>query len=59
MAEDNSNHDRLISDFNAASSNIRKIVGGAAAVGAEKKYGQTYQNLVKAGLRPQLRKKYR
>lgn len=52
-------NDRLISDFNAASGNIRKIVGGAAAVGAEKKYGQAYQNLVKAGLRPQLRKKYR
>ena len=54
--EDN---DRLVSDFNAASSNIRKIVGGAAAVGAEKKYGQAYQSLVKAGLRPQIRKKYR
>jgi hypothetical protein len=56
MSEDN---DRLISSMNAASNNVRKIVSGKGGDGAEKKYGQAYQELVKVGLRPQLRKKYR
>jgi len=53
------NHDRLISNMNAASSNIRKIIAGKGGDGAEKKYGQAYQELVKVGLKPQLRKRYR
>lgn len=53
------NHDRLISNMNAASSNIRKIISGKGGDGAEKKYGQAYQELVKVGLKPQLRKRYR
>lgn len=56
MAEDN---DRMISDFNAASSNIKKSTGGKSGEGAEKVYGQTYQALVKAGIKPQLKRKYR
>lgn len=53
------NNDRLISDFNAMSTQIKKQTGGKAGEGFEKKYGQAYQALVKAGLKPQIRKKYR
>jgi hypothetical protein len=53
------NNDRLVSSMNAASSNLRKIIAGKGGEGAEKKYGQAYQELVKVGLKPQLRKKYR
>ena len=56
MAEDN---ERLISDFNSASSNVKKSSGGKTGEGAEKLYGQAYQALVKAGLRQQLKRKYR
>jgi hypothetical protein len=56
MSEDN---ERLISSFNAASSSLKKIAGGKAGEGIEKVYGQAYQQLVKAGIKPQLRKKYR
>lgn len=56
IREDN---ERLVSNFNAASNSLRRIVGGKAGDGAEKAYGQAYQALAKAGLKPQLRKKYR
>lgn len=56
MVEDN---ERAISDFNAASNNIKRITTGKSGEGAEKLYGQKYQTLVKLGLRPPLRKKYR
>lgn len=56
MSESN---DRLISNMNAASNNVRKIISGKGGDGAEKKYGQAYQDLVKVGLKPQLRKRYR
>lgn len=36
-----------------------KKIAGKAAVGAERKYGVAYQNCVRAGIKPQLRKKYR
>jgi len=52
-------NERLISNFNAASNNVRRIVGGKGGEGTEKAYGQAYQALVKVGLKPQLRKKYR
>lgn len=51
--------EKLLSNLNAASTNIRRVVGGKAGEGAEKVYGQAYQALVKVGLKPQLRKKYR
>ena len=51
--------DRLHSAMSSASSNLRKIVGGKAGEGTENKYGEAYQALVKAGAKPQLRKKYR
>jgi hypothetical protein len=53
------NVDRLVSDFNSASTAIKKQVGGKGGEGTEAKYGQAYQALVKAGVRPQIRKKYR
>lgn len=56
MSQDN---DRLESNFNSASTALRRIVGGKGGEGVEKTYGQAYQSLVKAGLRPQIRKKYR
>ena len=36
-----------------------KTITGKAASGAERKYGIAYQNCVKAGIKPQIRKKYR
>ena len=51
--------DRLLRNLDSASSSIRKAVSGKAAEGFEKKYGEAYQNCVKVGLKPQLRKKYR
>jgi len=51
--------DKLLRNLESASSSIRKGVGGKAAEGFEKNYGQAYQNCVKVGLKPQLRKKYR
>jgi len=56
MSEDK---ERLISDFNSASNNIKRIVAGKSGDGTEKVYGQSYQALVKAGLKPQIRKRYR
>lgn len=51
--------ERLVSDFNAMSTAIKKQVGGKGGEGVEAKYGQAYQALVKAGVKPQLRAKYR
>lgn len=56
MVEDN---ERAISDFNAASNNLKRIVTGKTGEGVEKSYGQKYQALVKLGLKPPLRKRYR
>ena len=53
-------HDRLLSNFEAASKKVRQALGakqGGAA--AESQYGDAYQALVRAGLAPQIRKKYR
>lgn len=51
--------DRLESNFNSAATALKRISSGKAGEGVEKAYGQAYQALVKAGLRPQIRKKYR
>lgn len=50
---------RLEKSFAAASSNLKKSLGGKPGDSSEKVYSIEYQALVKAGLRPQLRKKYR
>lgn len=57
MTEDEKND--LLRDLNAASNEIRKSLGGKAGEGVEKKYGVAYQQCVKAGIKPPLRKKYR
>lgn len=51
--------ERLLRDLNSASNDVRKATGGKAASGIEKRYGLAYQACVRAGLKPQLRKKYR
>lgn len=51
-------NERLEWDFANASSNLRKIVGGKGGSGVEKTYGEAYAALVRAGLKPKLRKKY-
>lgn len=53
------NSEKLLSNFNAASNALRRVVGGKPGESAEKAYGQAYQALAKVGLKPQLRKKYR
>ena len=44
--------------FRNASDRLRKV-GGKGAQGAENAYAMAYQALVKAGLKPQIRHKYR
>lgn len=51
--------DRLERNLSAAFSKIKSGVGGKAAIGYEKEYGIAYQDLVRAGLRPQIKSKYR
>lgn len=51
--------ERMLRNLDSASSAMRKAVTGKAGEGFEKKYGQAYQECVKLGLKPQLRKKYR
>lgn len=51
--------ERLERSMSNVSSTIRKAIGGKAGESAEKLYGQTYSELVRAGLRRPLRKKYR
>jgi hypothetical protein len=53
------NIDRLFSNLNSASADLKKSLGGKSGEGTEKKYGDAYQQLVKAGAKPQLKKKYR
>jgi hypothetical protein len=49
---------KLISAFNAASKRLNGS-SGKSAQGIEAAYGEAYQALVKAGLAPQLKAKYR
>jgi hypothetical protein len=49
---------RLNSAYEAAWKRLQGS-GGKSAQGAESAYGLAYQALVKAGLRPQIRQKYR
>ena len=51
--------DRLESNLNALSTQLKRQISGKVGEGTEKQYGQAYQALVKAGFRPQIRKKYR
>lgn len=51
--------EKMMRELDSASSAIKKQMGGKGGEGAESKYGQAYQQLVKAGVKPQIRKKYR
>lgn len=51
--------EKMMREFDSASGAIKKQMGGKGGEGAEAKYGQAYQQLVKAGAKPQIRKKYR
>lgn len=51
--------DRLERNLASAFGKFKSGVGGKAAIGYEKEYGIAYQELVRAGLRPQIKKKYR
>jgi hypothetical protein len=56
---DNDEKDRLERDLSSAFSKFKNGVGGKVAVGLEKNYGLAYQALVRAGIRPQIKAKYR
>ena len=49
---------KLISAYNAAAKRLNGASGKSAS-GVEAAYGEAYQALVKAGLAPQLKGKYR
>jgi hypothetical protein len=51
--------EKMLRELDSASMAIKKQMGGKGGEGAEAKYGQAYQALVKVGAKPQLREKYR
>lgn len=53
------NVERAERDFAAAAANVRKGMGGKQGDASEKIYGQTYAVLVRLGLKPLLKAKYR
>lgn len=55
----NEEHEKLLRNLEAASSAVRKSLGGKPGESAEKVYGQAYRECVKAGIKPPLRRKYR
>ena len=50
--------DNLERDLELASKALQNAAGRTAQ-GLENRYGEAYQRLVRAGLRPQIRKRYR
>jgi len=51
--------DTLLRDLNIASQDLKKALGGKAGESVEKRYGIAYQQCVKAGIKPLLKRKYR
>jgi hypothetical protein len=49
----------LLRDLEMTCKDVKKQMGGKPGESAEKKYGQAYAQCVKAGIKPQLRSKYR
>ena len=45
-------HEKLLRNLEAASSVVRKSLGGKPGESAEKAYGQAYRECVKAGIKP-------
>lgn len=46
-------------EFSTATVDIKKALPGKQGFGTEAKYGDAYQRLVRAGVRPQIKRKYR
>lgn len=46
-------------EFGTATASVKKALGGKAGFGTEAKYGDAYQHLVRLGVKPQIRHKYR
>lgn len=46
-------------EFLVATNDIKKAAPGKQGFGHEAKYGDAYQRLVRAGVKPQIRRKYR
>ena len=55
----NEQAEKALRKLELASSTLRKTIGGKAGDGAENTYGQAYNECVKLGVKPVLRKKYR
>ena len=55
----NEQKDDLLRDLEIASKDVKKQVGGKAGEGSEKRYGIAYDQCVKAGIKPRLKRKYR
>jgi uncharacterized protein YukE len=55
----NEEQERALRNLDSASAAVKRGVGGKAAEGFEKKYGQAYQECVKLGVKPQIKKRYR
>lgn len=51
--------ERAEREFATASANVRKGMGGKQGDASEKIYGQTYAALVRLGVKPLLKGKYR
>lgn len=49
----------LLRNLASASNDLKKSVGGKSGEGVEKRYATAYQACVRAGLKPQIRRKYR
>lgn len=55
----NEDSEKMLRSLDSASTALKRQTGGKAGEGAEKVYAQAYQECVKAGIKPKLRKKYR
>jgi hypothetical protein len=51
--------DRLLRDLASASNDVKKQISGKPGEASEKRYGIAYQQCVKAGIKPPLKRKYR
>lgn len=51
--------EKALRKLELASATLRKTIGGKAGDGAENNYSQAYNECVRLGIKPALRKKYR
>lgn len=52
-------NEKLLRELETAAVAVRRGSGGKAGEGFEKKYGEAYRKCVQAGIKPQLKSKYR